>query len=199
MMSNLLSDPRLYEQLERIDQDLAQEIQKQGCSHCGGRLHSANYPRRPRGGLRGGEVVQRLSFCCEREGCRRRATPPSVRFLGRYVYLSAVVVLVSAMHHGLTAARYRQLKATLGVSRRTVERWRSWWRSAFASSLFWQWTRANVMPPPCDRELPGSLLDSFTSDELSTRLVCLLRCIAPITTQMDLALWAGRTIRRGCP
>jgi hypothetical protein len=38
----------------------------------------------------------RFSFCCDRDGCRNRATPPSVRFLGRKVYLGAVVMLISA-------------------------------------------------------------------------------------------------------
>ena len=67
-----------------IDQDLAETTRKKACP-CGGRLHCANYPRKPRG-----TPVQlpepqrlRLSFCCDRDGCRKRVTPPSVRFLGR--------------------------------------------------------------------------------------------------------------------
>ena len=31
-----------------VDEDLAEETRKQGCP-CGGRLHCANYPRKPRG------------------------------------------------------------------------------------------------------------------------------------------------------
>jgi len=34
-------------------------------------------------------------FCCAVDGCRSRATPPSLRFLGRKVYLAAIVVLVA--------------------------------------------------------------------------------------------------------
>ena len=69
-----------------------------------GMLHSARYPRKPRGGLDdlGPDYATRLSFCCAVDGCRRRTTPPSVRYLGRRVYLGAVVVLVTAMtrrHH----------------------------------------------------------------------------------------------------
>jgi hypothetical protein len=40
---------------------------------------------------------RRFSLCCGREGCRRRATPPSVRFLGRRVYVGAVVIVASVL------------------------------------------------------------------------------------------------------
>ena len=84
----------LFELLFAIDQDLAANARAAGCPACGGRLHSVRYPRKPRGGPAdlGPEYDWRFSFCCAGEGCRRRATPPSVRFLGRRVYLGAVVV-----------------------------------------------------------------------------------------------------------
>jgi hypothetical protein len=67
-----------------IDRDLAECARRQGCL-CGGRLHRANYPRVPRGGPEHlpHEYRQRFSFCCERDGWRKRLTPPSARFLGR--------------------------------------------------------------------------------------------------------------------
>jgi hypothetical protein len=80
-----------------IDQDLAESTRRKACS-CGGRLHCANYPRAPRGGpedLPDG-YNHRFSFCCCRDGCSKRATLPSVRFLGWKVYLGAVVILISA-------------------------------------------------------------------------------------------------------
>ena len=56
------------------------------------------YGRKPRGlpdGIDPGPVLPvRFSFCCSVDGCRRRHTPPSVRFLGRKVYLSVMVVLL---------------------------------------------------------------------------------------------------------
>jgi hypothetical protein len=64
---------------------------------------------------------RRFSFCCAVDGCRRRATPPSLRFLGRKVYLAAVVVLVSMMRHGATEPRLRQLTAAAS----TAGRWRA--------------------------------------------------------------------------
>jgi hypothetical protein len=81
-----------------VDQDLADCARRQGCS-CGGRLHCANYPRVPRGGLDHlpEDYGCRYSFCCDLDGCRKRVTPPSVRFLGREVYLGVVVILISSM------------------------------------------------------------------------------------------------------
>ena len=89
MCHAFLSDARFYRLLFQLDQELAAEVQARGCLLCGGVLHSARYPPKPRG-LRGtlDETHDtRLSFCCAVEGCRRRNTPPSVRFLGRKVYL----------------------------------------------------------------------------------------------------------------
>jgi hypothetical protein len=40
----------------------------------------------------GREHDQRFSFCCAVDGCRSRATPPSLRFLGPKVYIAAIVV-----------------------------------------------------------------------------------------------------------
>ena len=59
----------------------------------------------------------RLSFCCDRDGCRKRTTPPSVRFLGRKVYLGAIVILISAMRQGPSPRRVRELSARFGVDR----------------------------------------------------------------------------------
>jgi hypothetical protein len=109
-------------------------------------LHSANFGRKPRGGPAEieGEAAIRFSLCCAEDGCRTRYTPPSLRFLGRKVYLGAAVVLVSAMRHGATPARMRKLRELVGVSRRTVERWREWWRSIFAESPFWRLAAARI-------------------------------------------------------
>ena len=43
------------------------------------------------------EYRYRFNICCDRACCRKRMTPPSVRFLGRKVYLGAVVILIIAM------------------------------------------------------------------------------------------------------
>ena len=164
----------------RIDRVLLREMRSEACTRCGHALHTSDFARKPRGGPAGfGEEADiRYSLCCAK--CRKRHTPPSLRFLGRRVYLGAVVVLVSAMRHGATPARTRKLREHLGVSRRTVERWRRWWREAFAESSFWRAVRAAFMPPVDPGLLPASLLERFTGDE-EDRLLALLRFLGPIT------------------
>ena len=129
MLAALLADGRLYRVLQHFDEDLAAEQRAGGCLLCGAALHASSYPRKPRGVPR--ELIveygQRLSFCCARSGCRKRATPASLRFLGRKVYLAAVVVLITALRCGPTPARLQTLKELAGVDRRTVMRWRAWW------------------------------------------------------------------------
>jgi len=70
------------------------------------------------------------------DGCRKRTTPPSLRFLGRKVYLATVVTLISAMLHGTTPARLMRLSIMPGIDRRTLARWRAWWLSTFTDGPF---------------------------------------------------------------
>jgi hypothetical protein len=181
LYSTLLADATFHELLLVFDQDIAISARREQCLLCSGVLHSARYRRKPRGrpaGL-GEEHDWRFSFCCARDGCRTRRTPPSFRFLGRKVYLAAMVVLIAIMREGATAARMRQLSALVGVSRRTVERWRGWWRDTFTASPFWQIGRATFMPPVDQDRLPASLIERFTGSG-AERLIALLRFIAPI-------------------
>jgi hypothetical protein len=183
MFAALLADGRLYELLQRFDEDLAAEHRAGGCPCCGSVLHSARYRRKPRGfaGLNS-EYDWRLSFCCAREGCRTRTTPPSLRFLGRKVYLGAVVVLVSALRCGVSPARMRYLGQRVGVNRRTVMRWRQWWCEELIATAFWRAAAGRLMPPLEHGELPASLLERFAG-AAQDRLISLLRWISPITTQ----------------
>src|SRR4051812_29709556 len=143
-------NPRVPGLLLKIDEDLAAAAQADGCGDCGAALHSATYPRKPRGGPVGLHET-RFSFCCARDGCRRRHTPPSVRFLGRRVYLGAIVVLATAMQQGITATRAGRLREVLGVSLKTLARWREWWRTAFVESVFWKAAKAAFSPPADER------------------------------------------------
>jgi hypothetical protein len=179
---DLLADATFHQLLLACDADLAEAARAERCTLCGGMLHSACYPRKPRGRpcRLGPEHNRRFSFCCAVDGCRSRATPPSLRFLGRKVYLAAIVVLVAIMRHGVTTSRMDRLSQAIGVDRRTVERWRAWWRDSFTATPFWRVARAAFMPP-IDREcLPASLLERFTGDD-ADRLVALLHFIGPVT------------------
>ena len=164
MYRELLRDARFYEFELKVDRDRLAEARAEGCASCGGVLHAADFPRKPRGGpvALGEDHDKRFSLCFAREGCRGRCTPPSLRFLGRRVYLGAIVVVVAAMRQGATPARMRRLRELLGVSRRTVERWRAWWRETFAESPFWRIVSAAFMPPVETRLLPASLLERFS-------------------------------------
>ena len=77
------------------------------------------------------------------------------------VYAGLVVVLVSAMMHGLKPQRVQRLPEVFGIDRRTLERWCQWWLSLFVESMFWREGRARFMPPLCQKTLPLSLCVSF--------------------------------------
>jgi len=179
MYLDLLHDPRFYDHLLMMDQDLADKARRAGCLECSGRLDSARFRRKPRGGPAGlsPEHLQQLGLCCDR--CRRRLTPPSVRFLPHRVYYGAVLVLAGAQK--LTARWVQQLEEELGVDRRTLRRWRSWWQEHFARSPFWQAKKGAFQPPVIEAELPGSLLDRFSGGE-QDRLVRSLSWLAPLRT-----------------
>jgi len=182
------NDSRFYQFLFRIDQDIAAEVQAGGCS-CGGVLHSACYPRKPRG-IRCAldeSCESRLSFCCAIDGCRRRCTPPSVRFLGRKVYLGALVILAMAMEHGLSAKRRKQLIEQLDLYPQTLARWRRWWRKIFPASRCWQANRGRFIPPVDISQLPGALLGRLSPEDLQHRVCLLLHLLAPLTTTS----WSG--------
>lgn len=190
MYHKLLLDASFWAFLFQIDEELAEGQRAEQCPGCGGRLHSANYPRKPRGPRNLPEQYRyRLSFCCDRDGCRKRVTPPSVRFLGRKVYLGAVVILVSAMRQGPTPRRIRELKERFGVSRRTIYRWREFWNEHFPQTTFWKTERARLVPVVKIVDFPRSLFEAFVrADGDRDGWEKLLRFLSPITTTKGLEI-----------
>lgn len=162
-----------------LDAQISGAVAAVGCQWCGGPLHQGNYERKPRGALiaAAGEAFRlRHSLCCGRRGCRRRALPPSLRFLGRRVYLEAVVLIASAV-------------ALLGfgrdtsVPRRTLRRWAAWWTDAFPVSPVWLEAKARfVPPPPIEAALPLSLLERIAHD------------LGPRSGLTDVTLFAARLL-----
>jgi hypothetical protein len=183
-----LLDARVLHLLVTVDRELAAEARAKGCA-CGGRLHSARYPRKPPRGLPEelrSEYGWRESLCCER--CRRRMTPPSVRFLGRRVYPAALVVLVSAMTGGVTERRAAAMRDFgVSVSVRTLQRWRAWWLRTFPRTVFWRGARGLMVSPVDEARLPASLLERFVNPA-GDRLSSCLRFLAPITTGARFAM-----------
>ena len=177
-MENLLRDPAFCKLLEKVDFDLTVKVQNQGCQHCQGCLHRSDYQRKPRGGP---DWDRRYSLCCSREGCRKRMTPPSVRFLGRKVYTAVVVILLSAMMYGLQKKRMKRLQDELGVDRRTLNHWRTWWKERFVQSVFWKAKRALFRRPVDTETMPVGLITAFAAHN-DQGLLNLLIFLSPITT-----------------
>ena len=184
MYHKFLQDREFFERLLGIDRQMAAEVQASGCG-CGGRLDRASYRRKVRGlpkGL-GPEHEIRESFCCCKEGCRKRATPTSVRFLGRRVYVSVAVVIVAAVEGGVTKRRVEQLQDLMRcpLDRRTVERWVVWWREMLPRTRLWQETRRKLRAPVNLKRIPLSLLEAFEGKDPEGRLIGLLRLLSPIS------------------
>ena len=190
MYHEFFSSASFWSFLWTVDEDLAAETRNKGCP-CGGRLHCANYPRKPRGTpvqLPGPELI-RLSFCCDRDGCRKRLTPPSVRFLGRKVYLTAIVVLISAMRQGPSPRRVRELSARFGADESTIIRWQTFWREHFPQTPFWKNARASFQAVGEIVSLPYSLVDAFLGRHPPCEgWTLLLRFLSPITASGGLQI-----------
>ena len=183
MLHDLPRDASFWQFLFTVDRDLAEKAHEKACPCCG-RLHRANYPRKPRGGPDNlpKEYGYRLSFCCDRDGCRKRVTPPSVRFLGRKVYLEVVVILVAAMRQGPSPRRVHELSKRFGADRRTIARWQLFWREQFPLTPFWKVARGWFLPTVEVAALPRALLDAFLrSDKSRKDWERLLRFLSPIT------------------
>jgi hypothetical protein len=126
-----------------IDVLIAAAIQESGCPTCGAALHASHYQRKARGlpELLESALTRRLSWCCSRDGCRHRVTPPSVRFLGRLVYAAPAVLAVLSTDP--SSPEETRLRHAFECSRRSVTRWRS------AFSEIWS--------TPTGRAVSGSL------------------------------------------
>lgn len=166
--------------LEQRDEEIARRVAAGRCGVCKGPLHRGDYERKPRGGLiaaAGEEVVVRFSLCCGREGCRKRATPPSLRFLGRRVYLGVVVIVASLVAQAFAAA---QAKQVTGVPVRTMGRWLGWWRGPFISTEVFVAVRARLVGVVV-AELPASIVGRLASS-LPEQVHSMLEWLAPLTT-----------------
>ncbi|OFW23418.1 MAG: hypothetical protein A3H97_22640 [Acidobacteria bacterium RIFCSPLOWO2_02_FULL_65_29] len=181
MYTSVLTDATLFDALTEIDREVADAAQAGGCRRCPGRLDHADYPRKPRGGppQLNAAYDTRTSFCCA--CCRKRLTPPSVRFLGRKVYLGAVVVLAAVLRQGPTPWRVARLRALLGVSAETLARWHRWWREDFVRTAFWKAARSRFARPVEADDVPRGLLERFGGDAVA-QVVATLRFLGPLTT-----------------
>jgi hypothetical protein len=174
--------------LWELDACAAQQVRERGCPRCGGPLYCAHYERKPRGlgpqAVKAGRYDVRLSLCCGRQGCRARATPPSVRFLGRRVY-AAVAVLVLSLRAALASVTTQ----ALGIEQRwqapawwTRRRWSSWWQCELWSEPWFSTQRALFARPPPPSASPDCLLGQWVGS-VPERVRRLLVMLSPLTTQ----------------
>jgi hypothetical protein len=179
----------LVKLLEQIDVGYAEATRQEGCLECRGKLHRADYPRKPRGFV--AHWTKRFSFCCAQEGCRQRRTPPSVRFLGRRVYPGVVVVLVSALAQGINARRAQIVRRQLGIDEHTLRRWREWWLEHFVQSPFWKVWKARFRQPVAEARLPLSLVERLGAQR-EMGLVKLMQALRPISIGSLEWTWGGK-------
>jgi len=191
MLHDLRLGVELFAWLFDVDRQIARGVASLGCRFCAGPLHQSNYRRK----ARGAQVAQaaetfavRYSLCCGREGCRRRTLPPSLRFLGRRVYVEAVVLVASVV--ALLLGSMKMASAAMRVPVRTLKRWGAWWTGSFPESRAWHEIRSRLVPSPEQWLLPQSLyerLDQELSRGGSARSpgdVCVMaaQLLAPCTT-----------------
>jgi hypothetical protein len=179
MLDQLELGREFFVKLIEIDEQCVGQVAAKGCPVCGGSLHRSDFDRKPNGALiaaEGEAFVKRYSLCCSREGCRKRATPPSVRFLGRKVFLGVVVIVASlvAHAHGLRASEEQT-----GVAARTVRRWLSWWRGPFIHTAVFAAVRARLVGVVVE-QLPASIVLRLPGS-LEQQVDGMLKLLAPLT------------------
>ncbi len=170
--------------LEQLDDEMARWVATGGCPRCEGPLHRSDYGRKPRGALiapTGEAFVVRFSLCCGREGCRKRTTPPSVRFLGRRVYLGAVVIVASIVALALRAAgEAGETRRRTGVPARTTQRWLGWWQGPFLDTEVFVTICARLIGVEVGR-VPASIVDRLAGTP-TERVQGMLAWLLPLTT-----------------
>lgn len=181
MYHSLLTNAIFYNSLLALDLLIAEQVKQTKCLFCHGNLHQSHYPRKPRGvpADTHADYAIRFSYCCGREGCRKRMTPPSMRFLSRKVYSSTIIFLVFLLKSKTDESKVEELNQLLGTSLsvETVRRWRNFWIKQVSQSRTWKRAAfSQVMA----QALPRSLLDVFqqNSDISLTRA---LTWILPLT------------------
>lgn len=164
-----------------IDRELAEEARQKGCE-CGGDLHRSNYPRSPFGlpAEFRNSYEERFSFCCNT--CRRRTTPPSVRYFGRRWYPAPLLLLISALMVSLHEDRLIQIKRHFGitVSESTWKRWRRWWRDTFVETAFWKQACGLIPESKTSIPIARRMFMAFQG-AIDNKMLLLLKFISPIT------------------
>lgn len=187
MFEGFAADAKLCARLIEIDEGIAASVRAGGCVRCGARLDRSDFARKPRGGVIAAAAeafTRRISLCCSREGCRSRSTPPSVRFLGRRVYVAVAVIIGAILAAVLVGAG--AIRRATGVPARTARRWGRWFVSELVVSPAFAIAAARFTPPLEFERLPASLVEAFAGDD-AERLVFALRWLSRWSTRAHTA------------
>lgn len=177
-------DFNFFSDLRAWDLKAVKEAQSSGCPWCQWRLDRSDYARKPRGGLlcvEGEMETKRFSLCCSQEGCRKRVTPVSLRFLGRRVYLGVAVILASCLFVEAPQARAKEHREKTGVPARTIRRWVQWWQCVFVSTRFYAGAKGDFATPVDKNRMPQSLLERFSGQDLAEQVKAFIKWLSPLS------------------
>lgn len=150
-------DPSVLLAMAALDRQIASDAKANGCAKCGGPLHDATWPRKPRGAELPECCSIRLGLCCGH--CRKRTLPDSTLFCGRHVYLKVVLLLVvAARQQQLSPTSLTTLRRLFGVSAHTVRRWVAVFLQRLQAAPSWQHRRGRISPAVRDADVPHALL-----------------------------------------
>lgn len=182
MLHKILFNASFHLLLIQMDKEIIKQTAQKGCP-CGGKLHQDNYPRSPFGipAQFRDSYDKRFSLCCNT--CRKRITPPSVRFFGRRWYPAPILVLISALMLGINKRRLDQVKRYFGIviHERTWKRWRRWWRQSFEATAFWQQTKGLALKAIETKKLFPRALFILFQGVFEEKMLLLLRFLSPLT------------------
>lgn len=187
MYHYLLNDAIFYNRLLEIDRLIASQVKEKGCPHCQGKLNQSHFLRAPRGIPENTATDYRIrfSYCCAQEGCRKRLTPPSMRFLSRKVYSSVIIFVIFYFNVPSDEARIDKLHALLdnigsveNLSVETIRRWRHYWTRILPDTHTW---KCSTFHRSLSKTLPVSLLHQFQG-HLKQQLQKSLQWLLPLTS-----------------
>ena len=186
MYHPLLTDARFHNILFDLDRLIAEQVRQEPCRFCQGNLHQSHFPRKPRGVPKGThpDYSIRFSYCCGTDGCRKRFTPPSMRFLSRKVYSSVVIILIFLLKPETDESRIETINQLLGttLSVETLRRWRHFWTKDLPQTHTW---RRLAIRHSLSQKLPMSLLALF-EETAKCSLIKGLKLILPLTAGVHL-------------
>ena len=186
MYHSLLLNTIFYNSLLALDLLIANQYQQSHCPSCGGKLHQAHYRRSPIGVPIGvcDNYWLRFSYCCATDGCRKRLTTPSMRFLSQKQYSSVIILVIFMLKSKTDESKVEELNQLINssLSVETVRRWRHYWVNKVTQSH--TFIRAALTHKE-SLSMPSSLLAKFKKNaEQSLELA--LKWLLPLTTGVAL-------------